>query len=307
MRLRQLEYFVQVCETGSITRAAQALNVAQPALGLQIRSLEQELGAPLLIRTPRGTATTPAGDIVLEEARIILNRMRELRRKLRDAAVQRPIILGLTPSLTTLLTGRLLGALTQEKPPLKLQLFEEFSHMLIDRVEHGQLDMALAYGAPADRFPDREPLLREVLFFVCCPGSPFDRPGPLPFRDLAKAEFVMPGEDDLVRRLVEEALSRNDLTLDTTYQAHSSQAMKDVIARGLACGVLPYGTIVRELAAGTLVARPIVDPPIVRELFAIWSPDRKLSRDERRLLDCIRDLLRALLIEVPTLSAWQQD
>jgi LysR family nitrogen assimilation transcriptional regulator len=307
--MRQLEYFVRVCETGSITKAAQALNVAQPAMGLQIRTLEEELGVQLLVRTPRGTATTDAGEILLEEARVILNRVRELRRRLREAdtAAQRPVILGMTPSLTTLLTGRLLSALAVEAPRIKLQIFEEFSHILIEGVDRGQLDMALAYSVPADRFPNREPLLREVLFFVCCPGSAFDQPGPLPFSDLAKAEFVMPSERDLVRLRVEETLLRNSLTLNITFQVQSSQAMKDVIARGMACGVLPYGTIAKELAAKTLVARPIVDPPIVRELFAVWPADKIPTRDERKVLAVIKDLLRSLLIEIPTLAAWRTD
>ncbi|WP_315831816.1 LysR family transcriptional regulator [Bradyrhizobium prioriisuperbiae] len=304
--MRQLEYFVRVCEAGSLTKAAELLGVAQPALGLQIKSLEDELGMQLLVRTPRGTVTTDAGEILLEDARVILNRVRELRRKLRDVgtAAKRSIMLGMTPSLTNLLTSRLLGALPKEAPHVKVQILEEFSHSLIERVDRGQLDLALAYSIPADHPLAREPLLREALFFVCCPGSEFDRPGPLPFRDLAMAEYVMPGEGDLVRQRVEETLHRNSLPLNIIYQVQSSQAMKDVIARGMACGVLPYGTIAKELAAKSLVARPIIDPPIVRELFVVWPSGRTLTKDERRVLTIIKGLLRSLLIEIPELAEW---
>ncbi len=66
MRFRQLECFERVCELGSITQAASTLNVAQTALGLQIRQLEDEMGCPLLSRTSRGVAPTDAGRIFLD-------------------------------------------------------------------------------------------------------------------------------------------------------------------------------------------------------------------------------------------------
>src|SRR5689334_5435995 len=84
MRSRQLECFVCICETGSITRAAAKLNIAQPALGVQLRTLEQEFGAKLLIRSPAGTVPTAAGRLFLDEARNILRKLDDLKRRLRE-------------------------------------------------------------------------------------------------------------------------------------------------------------------------------------------------------------------------------
>jgi LysR family transcriptional regulator, nitrogen assimilation regulatory protein len=306
MRIRHLEYFVRVCELGSITKAASAMNVAQPALGAQLRSLEEELGTTLLIRTPRGVRLTRAGEILLEDAKHILNRLRETRLKLRHANDQekRTITLGMTPSLTSILTGRLLDRLPHEHPSINLQIFEEFSHTLLDRIERGQLDMALAYSVPAHQSLQRQACLREVLFFVCSPGSPFDQPGPLPFHELEQVTFVMPSERDLLRQLVEKTMRSNGLELKVMYQVESTQAMKDLIARGMACGIQPYGTMAKETDEKRLVVRPI-SPPIVRTLYLVQVADMDETEDRRKLISTILDLLQGLCSETSGYQPYQ--
>ena len=77
MELRQLRYFVAIAEEGSFSRAALRLHVSQPPLSTQIRSLETELGAPLLARTNRGVSLTASGQVFYEEVRTILARLED--------------------------------------------------------------------------------------------------------------------------------------------------------------------------------------------------------------------------------------
>jgi LysR family nitrogen assimilation transcriptional regulator len=296
VRIRQLEYFVEICRVESITQAAENLNIAQPALGMQIRSLESEFGTTLLNRTRRGTVPTAAGLIFLEEAQAILARVRSLRQRLKDEALANAAAmkLGLTPSLSTLMTGNLLETANTLIPPLDLQIFEEFSHVLIPRVESGELDMALVYSLPAGCKLSREPLMEEALNLICAPGSQFDVAAPIAFRELEKVPFAMPSPKDFLRLLVTEALKRESMTINVAYQVESMQAMKDLIARGKACGVLPYGNIVRELEAGVLHARPIVSPALVTTLYATWAPGIDLSRSSKQLLNVTRAFLMQL-------------
>lgn len=73
--LRQLRYFLAIAEAGSITRAAEHLNVAQPALSLHVKNMDADLGVPLPFRSARGVEPTEAGAILLHHARVILERM----------------------------------------------------------------------------------------------------------------------------------------------------------------------------------------------------------------------------------------
>jgi LysR family transcriptional regulator, nitrogen assimilation regulatory protein len=304
MRIRQLEYFITVCETGSLTRAAQLLHVAQPALGVQITALEDELGARLLNRTRRGVTATEAGELFLGEARHIVGRLTDVRRKVRqlDAPAAPTVTLGLTPSLTSLLTSTLLEALAARVPAIKVQIFEEFSHTLLDRVTRGQLDLALAYSVEAARFPEREPLLNETLLFVCSPDSPFAADRDIESADLVRAPYVMPSERDFVRQVVEQTMRRNKQILSIAYQVESMQAMKELIMQGKACGILPYGTVVRELRAKQLFVRRIVNPAITRMLYAVHAPRRTIGEHEAAVLTVIRSLLPALCRDSPSWS-----
>ena len=101
MDLKQLEYFVRVAELGSFTRAAVALDVAQPALSRQVRQLEVELRQNLLIRNGRGAAPTEAGKLLLEHGRGILHQVERAREELgrvRGALAGR-VAIGLPPSV----------------------------------------------------------------------------------------------------------------------------------------------------------------------------------------------------------------
>ncbi len=80
MSLAQVEYFVAVSEAGHVGRAAETLRVAQPAVSRQIRNLEDELGVRLFERTPRGMKLSPKGQVFLEHARAILDRVADAKR-----------------------------------------------------------------------------------------------------------------------------------------------------------------------------------------------------------------------------------
>lgn len=88
MSLAQIEYFVAVAENGHVGRAARDLRIAQPAVSRQIRSLEDELGAPLFLRTPRGMKLSPAGEVFLAHARAILDGVRAATADVRRVGVR---------------------------------------------------------------------------------------------------------------------------------------------------------------------------------------------------------------------------
>ena len=106
MDLKQLEYFVRVAELGSFTRAAQALNIAQPALSRQVRLLEVELRQNLLVRNGRGATPTQAGQLLMEHGRGILHQVERAREELGRvrSGLSGRVALGLPPSVARVLT-----------------------------------------------------------------------------------------------------------------------------------------------------------------------------------------------------------
>ncbi|MFM2261786.1 MAG: HTH-type transcriptional regulator CynR, partial [Pseudomonadota bacterium] len=168
MDLKQLEYFVRVAELGSFTRAAQALNVAQPALSRQVRLLEVELRQNLLVRNGRGATPTQAGQLLLEHGRGILHQVERAREELgrvRTGLTGR-VALGLPPSVARVLTVPLTRAFRSKMPEAQLSISEGLSSAMQENLQNGRLDIAVLYNPSQVTGIEHTPFVQEALWLV---------------------------------------------------------------------------------------------------------------------------------------------
>lgn len=296
MRSRQLECFVCVCETGSITRAAVKLNIAQPALGVQLRGLEREFGAKLVERTPAGTAPTAAGRLFLDEARNILRRIDNLKHRLREIDEKKPQVVrvGMPASMTGYLATRLFGRAKAEIPSLQIFMVEGPSNRLVEQLRSGTLDITVAFETTTDTELTARPVLTETLCLVVAAGSPLAQPAPVHLKDLRGIDLTMPGEGDVVRQIVTRVMKAHGMLPNIAYPVSSMPAMIDVVVKRLACAILPAGAVQREIADGTLIARQIIDPSLTRTLSITVNRGMVATPDFTRLIDIIDGTLRLI-------------
>lgn len=277
---RQLRYFAKVIEIGSLTGAADQLNVAQPALGLQIRNLEEELGVPLLRRHSRGVEPTPAGELLYRRALEILELFERARQEVMSFADREREVMrfGITPSTMLLLGPDLVIEAREAMPGIFLSLVEELSFVLAAALEVGDLDAALTYQVPARTNVSIQALYEEDLLFVSSPDVD-PSTDPIPFRELARRNLVLAGERDNVRGLVEATSRRLQIPIDVVYEAQSITATKNLVSKGVASTIIPYGSAAEELAAGTLRARRICAPVVARTLYLVRRGSSALAHE----------------------------
>ena len=168
MNLKQLEYFVQVAELGSFSKAALVLDIAQPALSRQVRSLETELHQQLFLRNGRGVALTDAGKRLFDHSVAVLQLMAHAREDLgasRDEPVGR-VIIGLPPSIGRQLTLPLIDRFKKELPAARLAIVEGLSTHIVEWVTTGRIDVGLVYNPEAQAGLEITPLLQEPLGLV---------------------------------------------------------------------------------------------------------------------------------------------
>jgi DNA-binding transcriptional LysR family regulator len=149
--LRLVRYWVAVAEERNITRAAERLHISQPALSAAIKTLEAQLGVPLLDRSDRVLGVTPAGELLLEEGRGLLreaDRVAEAVRSRDRSAVGR-LRIGLTPTARYGLGPELLAASADRAPGVMLYPQEDTTGALLRDVRGGRLDLAVLFCAPA--------------------------------------------------------------------------------------------------------------------------------------------------------------
>lgn len=294
MDLRALHYFITVVDCGSLTAASAKLRISQPALGLQIKKLEAEFQTQLVIRHPRGVEPTEAGRLLLERARDILKRVDGAAVELREfAAEPRGMIsLGMSPSTCAVLAAPLLQRLSAEAPHIRLNIVEELSAMLMEWVANDRLDLALAYLLADIKGLRWEPLLREDLYFVegAKPGR--TNGGSIGFREAARSELIMTVMSQRHRSILEETARAQGVRLSVLYEMQSIATLRDLVGRGLGATILPYSAVARDVDAGLLVAKRIVDPELTRDVCFIYSERRPLSRAAQVVRAIIVDLIR---------------
>ncbi|WP_149536360.1 LysR family transcriptional regulator [Siccirubricoccus phaeus] len=265
MDFRQLTTFLHVAELGSVSKAAQRLRIAQPALSRQLRLLEQELKVSLFTRHGRGMVLTQPGHLLLGRAREILQRMEETRAELALSAAEEggQLVFGLMPSLGGLLAARLVENFLERYPAMGLRIVSASSGYLQEWLHAGQVDLAVVQATAAVENLRHTPLLDEDLFLLT-PGS--GKASPLKLAEALRQRLVLTGRQHGLRLLIDRAARLHGVTLDVAVEADSLEVLKALVLRGVGATILPLGAVQGEIAAGKLMAAPIVTPGLSRRL-----------------------------------------
>lgn len=296
MSLKQLRLFLAVLRAGSLTAASRTLHVAQPAIGVQIGLLENELGVALLVRHSRGVAPTQAGALLARHAERLVDKAERMRRDIMEMGrdPRGRIALGMTGTAVRALGGRLVEACRRDYPDLNLTLTEGEGHWLADGLAQGRLDMAVTCEPPANAGAASEALAAEPLYFVAPPGHALAQGRDVALRLALDADLVLPPKPSTVRKLLAEAARASGAELRSVCESESVAWTKALVRLGVACAVMPCGAVRREAGDGRLAARPIANPRLVHTLYMICSE----SRAGTRALEAVRRKIRALAAEL---------
>ena len=300
MDLKQLEYFVRVAELGSFTRAAIALDVAQPALSRQVRLLEVELRQNLLTRNGRGASPTEAGQLLLEHGRGILHQVERAREELgrvRGALAGR-VAIGLPPSVAKVLAVPLIREFRGRMPEATLSISEGLSVAMHESLAKGRLDIALLYNAAPSRDVEVTLLLEEDLFLVQRTDGATGakrKPTPISLRDVAALPLVIPSRPNAIRMLVESEMASLGSRPKIALEIDGVAAILDLVADGAGSAILPRNAVDTSQHPEAFRMRPIGTPRLRSKLSLAVSAQRPATLTQKAMLELIRQLARKLL------------
>lgn len=285
--LVSLDLLQSVAELGSISRAAAAHRVSQPAASMRLRSLEKLVGLPLLDRATTGARLTPAGTAIAHWAEPVLAGMRSLvagTNALRlDASTQLRIAASMTVAeylVPTWLT-RLRGCV----PEVAVSLQMGNSEHVVDLMRKGEVDVGFVEGhaIPADlRW---RTVVHDELAVVVTPAHPWAaRKRPVRPDELARTPLVVREHGSGTREVLERALSAYRLVPTVGVELGSTTAIKTAVLSGAGPAGLSRLVIGTELADGRLRTVPLEGLDLTRSIRAVWLPGRPLSPPAARLL-----------------------
>ncbi len=292
MTLAQLRYFLAIVQAGSISRAAEQVHVAQPALSQQLRLLEDELGQVLLRRHARGVRLTDAGSRFQLRALGILRQVDALKHEFVSTRAEPvgSVVLGMATAVNLAFAVPIYQAVRQRYPGIVLKMVESMSGYLLEWAEQGRLDLAVGYEMSSAPGLQAERLGKESLFLIASPSAFAPPPARLSMAALADIPMVLPGFPHSLRILLDRRFVEHGLALHVAADVDSTPVIKRLVAAGQGCSILSVHAVADELARGELVAIPIARPGIARSI--------DLATGVQRRNDPAVQAVREIVIEV---------
>jgi DNA-binding transcriptional LysR family regulator len=296
MDTRQLQAFCAVVEKKSFSQAAEKLGVTQPAVSLQVRSLEQRLGQKLLDRSGRRVEPTEAGRRLYRSAQRLLALEEQLLEEVsaEEGGLHGTLTIGASTGPGAHLVPLLLCDFQRDHPELHVALSIWDTQTVIDHVAERELELGVVGALRRHRSLEFEPLVRDEIVLAVPPGHGAAG-GSLSVEQLKQETLIVMQEGAGVRHVVEDELRRAGLRLkgvEAKLELGLQESVKSAVAAGFGVAFISKTAIEGELAAGTLAAARVEGVEPARQIYVVRARGRATTRAAEGFLEFARERLR---------------
>ncbi|MNO70813.1 HTH-type transcriptional activator CmpR [compost metagenome] len=291
MNISQLETLIMISKTRSFRKAGEMLNLTQPAVSAQIKSLEDEFSTVLVDRNQPVTLTD-RGQVFLDRAEQILDIVEELKQKLSDMehTPQGHIVLGTTTSIAIQILPRILSYFQDQFPLIKTTIQSMPSCLIYQNVEQGLVDIGIGY-----LIENNPQVLSSVLYYdtfelVVSPLHPLaDIPTPS-LDTLREVPLIMLSPDTVGRRFVDEVFRENEIEPHIVMELSSSEEVKRMVELNLGAAIISRQSILRELRQGTLKIVRIPELEATHPVGVIYKSSRYINSAMQQFLGDLKGM-----------------
>jgi DNA-binding transcriptional LysR family regulator len=291
LTFRQLRVFTEVARQLSFARAAEALHLTPPAVTMQVKELEANVGLALFAREGRKVSLTHAGEYFLVYARRLLATLKDAD----DAMGRFKRVEGGTLSVGLVSTAKyfvpqLLARFREEHAGVEIKLAVcQNREQLVALLHAGEVDLAVMGRPPKEMATRAEPFAAHPQVFVAPPGHPLLGSGRLPATALASSPLIVRERGSGTRAVMEKYLSEHQIAPPISMEMPSNETIKQAVIAGMGIAFLSLHTVGLEVRAGALVVLDVEDTPVIRT----WNLVHLLSK----LLSPAAEAFRYFMLE----------
>ena len=294
MDLYQLRSFYEVVREQSFTRAADKLFLTQPAISLQIKALESELDEILLERNRRQLCLTPAGEILLVHAKVMLSRLEQARD---DIAALKQVLrgrlaIGTSDTNCTYILPSLLAEFHARYPALELDIRNRMSPEVGNLVLNDEVEFGLATLPVKHRDLVSESLFERRDVLICPPDHALGKRRRIGLKQLAEYPFLVLERGSTSRQLLDEVFQQQGLALQVEMTLGGIEIIKRYVEIGLGIALVPEVAVEAEVAAGKVRAIQ-VNGLAKRQIGLIEHRQRRRSQATEAFLALLREFVAA--------------
>ncbi|WP_110926518.1 cidABC operon transcriptional activator CidR [Bacillus massiliglaciei] len=289
MDIKHLQYFIEVTKYNSFTKAAERLYITQPTISKMIKNLETELGVELFDRSRKQLTLTDAGQVVLEQAKLINNAFHNLEIEMDNLLGLKTghIRIGLPPILKASFFPEMIGKFHKKYPKITFQLVEDGSKKIEEYVEKDQLDLGVMVLPANGTFYSHFPIIKEDIMMILHPSHPYAKNEVMDLADFKEEPFILFNKDFTLHDLVLSSCREAGFTPHIITESSRWDFIEEMVAGGLGVALLPESLCRTERVS----AVRLKNPSISWELGVFWMKDRYLSYAAKEWIQFIKTSL----------------
>lgn len=292
----RMETFLAVCRCMNYTRAAEELNITQPAVTQHIRYLEEEYGAALFERRGKRFVLTDSGKLLKQAALRMQHDILHLKKEIEQKqGMRRKLCFGATFTIGEHIIPGYLPGLLCRFPGLSVELRLGNTMELLQGLNGGELEFAIVEGNFARQEYAYELYRKEPFIAVCAAGHVFERE-PASLEDLLPETLVIREEGAGNREILERTLQGKNLGISdfsNIIAVNDIQAIKELIKRDMGIGFLYRAAVERELLEGSIRRLSLSDFQILHDMAFVWMKDSVFEAYYRECAALLGDMARA--------------
>ena len=280
MEIRQLEYFLVLCNELHFTKAAEKLNISQPTLSHQIKVLENELGIPLFDRLGKKIAITDAGKILYEQCTYIFRAIDNTKNQINELKELKAgnLVIGTVPGELTDLVSDYLLDYHREYPDIQVCI--KSSENLLKLFKDNKIDFAISYKQEDFDYEEEQlniiPLFNEELLVVAHKEHPLMASEIIPFQEVLEHQLILFPKNYQCKKLIVSAARKKKLHVKTKIETASVPAIFNLVEQNVGATILSK-SICNLHKSNIICERSICNPPLTREIVLLYRKDKFIN------------------------------
>ncbi|KKO50947.1 LysR family transcriptional regulator [Paenibacillus sp. DMB20] len=291
MNISQLETLITISKTMSFRKAGELLNLTQPAVSAQIKSLEDEFKTVLVDRSQPVTLTD-RGQVFVEHAEQILRIVDELKQRLSDLdqTPQGHIRLGTTTSIAIQILPRVLSYFQDQFPHIKTTIQSMASSQIYHGVENSLMDIGIGYLIERNPNVNSSILFYDSFELVVSPEHPLAKVNKADIEVLGQTPLILLTQDTFGRRFADEVMKAHGIEPQVVMELSSSEEIKRMVEINLGAGIISKQSVSKELRNGTLKIVPLAELEVSHPVGVIYKSGRYVSSAMRQFLSDLKGM-----------------
>lgn len=288
--LRQLKTFVITAEYKKMSEAAKHLYISQPTVSQIISDLEKEYGTTLFERHAKELEITPAGTMLLENARQIIAIHETIEQNMKTINSQRPLRIGATMTIGSNIMGKIISGLNQSYPDIDTFVIISNTHQIEQMLMENTLDIALVEGTISRDEILTRPALTDSLCIICSNEHPLANRESIAVSELRNQNFILREKGSGTRAIFEHLMLAHHVPFKIKWESTSTPAIVDAVSYNLGLGFLSERCVHEKIASGTIHKCPVQEIALERYFYLCYNRFHPVTSQMQDFINYINSL-----------------